>query len=138
MIKAIRFHKFGGPEVLKYEEVDVGAPPGPVEVSHHKAVACRRPVAEVLESRSAEVIAERYDTPYAVTVQFVELGSHDLPAPVQLMSAGIRGSPHQVLEVVADLEDWHVERRSQTINFTTRAHIRSDRPRWHQQMHLSP
>ena len=26
MIKAIRFHEFGGPEVLKYEEVDVGDP----------------------------------------------------------------------------------------------------------------
>ncbi len=31
MVKAIRFHEFGGPEVLKYEDVEVGDP-GPEEI----------------------------------------------------------------------------------------------------------
>ena len=36
MTKAIRIHEFGGPEVLKYEDVDIGAPgPGQVRVRHN-------------------------------------------------------------------------------------------------------
>jgi NADPH:quinone reductase-like Zn-dependent oxidoreductase len=31
MVRAVRFHKVGGPEVLRVEEIDVGAP-GPGEV----------------------------------------------------------------------------------------------------------
>ena len=35
MVKAIRFHEFGGPEVLKYEDVEVGEPgPGELRVRH--------------------------------------------------------------------------------------------------------
>ena len=35
MSRAIRFHKIGGPEVLRWEEVDVGDPgPGEVRVRH--------------------------------------------------------------------------------------------------------
>lgn len=35
MVKAIRFHEFGGPEVLKYEDVEVGDPgPGEVRLRH--------------------------------------------------------------------------------------------------------
>ena len=35
MSRAIRFHKIGGPEVLCWEEVDVGDPgPGEVRVRH--------------------------------------------------------------------------------------------------------
>ena len=35
MVKAIRFHEFGGPEVLKYEDVDVGDPgPGEIRLRH--------------------------------------------------------------------------------------------------------
>lgn len=35
MVKAIRFHEFGGPEVLKWEDVDVGDPgPGEVRLRH--------------------------------------------------------------------------------------------------------
>ena len=38
MAKAIRFHQTGGPEVLKYEDVEVGAPgPGQARV---KNLAC--------------------------------------------------------------------------------------------------
>ena len=33
MIAAVRVHKVGGPEVLTYEEIDVGAPgAGPIRV----------------------------------------------------------------------------------------------------------
>lgn len=36
MTKAIRIHEFGGPEVLKYEDVEIGAPgPGQVRVRHN-------------------------------------------------------------------------------------------------------
>lgn len=36
MTKAIRFHKTGGPEVLVYEDVEVGAPgPGQARVKHN-------------------------------------------------------------------------------------------------------
>lgn len=36
MTKAIRIHEHGGPEVLKWEEVEVGAPgPGQVRIKHH-------------------------------------------------------------------------------------------------------
>ena len=36
MAKAFRFHRTGGPEVLQWEAVDVGAPgPGEVRVRHH-------------------------------------------------------------------------------------------------------
>ena len=39
MSKAFRFHRHGGPEVLRFEEVDVGAPgPGQVRI-RNKAVA---------------------------------------------------------------------------------------------------
>ena len=35
MTKAIRFHQTGGPEVLVYEDVEVGAPgPGEARVKH--------------------------------------------------------------------------------------------------------
>ena len=35
MVKAIRFHEFGGPEVLKYEDIEVGDPgPGEVRLRH--------------------------------------------------------------------------------------------------------
>ena len=35
MVKAIRFHEFGGPEVLKFEDVEVGEPgPGEVRLRH--------------------------------------------------------------------------------------------------------
>lgn len=35
MVKAIRMHSFGGPEVLKWEDVEVGAPgPGQIRVRH--------------------------------------------------------------------------------------------------------
>jgi NADPH2:quinone reductase len=38
MVHAIRIHQYGGPEVLKWEEVDVGAPgPGQIKV-RHKAI----------------------------------------------------------------------------------------------------
>ena len=36
MVKAIRFHKTGGPEVLAYEDVEVGAPEkGQARVRHN-------------------------------------------------------------------------------------------------------
>jgi NADPH2:quinone reductase len=36
MVAAIRVHKVGGPEVLTYEEIEVGAPgPGQIRVKHH-------------------------------------------------------------------------------------------------------
>lgn len=36
MVKAIRVHKHGGPEVLTCEDVEVGAPgPGQLRVRHH-------------------------------------------------------------------------------------------------------
>jgi NADPH:quinone reductase len=36
MVAAVRVHKFGGPEVLTYEEVEVGAPgPGQVRIKQH-------------------------------------------------------------------------------------------------------
>jgi NADPH2:quinone reductase len=39
MSKAFRFHQHGGPEVLRYEDVDVGEPgPGQVRI-RNKAVA---------------------------------------------------------------------------------------------------
>ena len=35
MVKAIRFHEFGGPEVLKYEDIDIGDPgPGELRLRH--------------------------------------------------------------------------------------------------------
>ena len=35
MVKAIRFHEFGGPEVLKWEDIEVGDPgPGQVRLRH--------------------------------------------------------------------------------------------------------
>ena len=35
MVKAIRFHEFGGPEVLKWVDVEVGDPgPGEVRLRH--------------------------------------------------------------------------------------------------------
>ncbi|NKB48746.1 MAG: zinc-binding dehydrogenase [Alphaproteobacteria bacterium] len=35
MVKAIRFHEFGGPEVLKFEDIDIGDPgPGEVRLRH--------------------------------------------------------------------------------------------------------
>jgi NADPH2:quinone reductase len=36
MVAAVRVHKHGGPEVLTYDDVEVGAPgPGQIRVRHH-------------------------------------------------------------------------------------------------------
>ena len=36
MAKAVRVHNYGGPEVLRYEDVEVGKPgPGQLRVRHH-------------------------------------------------------------------------------------------------------
>ena len=38
MVAAVRVHKTGGPEVLTYEQVEVGAPgPGQVKIKQHAA-----------------------------------------------------------------------------------------------------
>ena len=36
MVAAVRVHKFGGPEVLTYEEIDIGSPgPGQIRIKQH-------------------------------------------------------------------------------------------------------
>ncbi len=38
MTAAVRVHKFGGPEVLTYEQIEIGAPgPGQVKLKQHAA-----------------------------------------------------------------------------------------------------
>ena len=38
MVAAVRVHKTGGPEVLTYEQIEIGAPgPGQVKVKQHAA-----------------------------------------------------------------------------------------------------
>ena len=39
MVKAIRVHAFGGPDELRWEDVDVGAP-GPGEVRVRQRAVC--------------------------------------------------------------------------------------------------
>jgi NADPH2:quinone reductase len=40
MVQAIRFAKTGGPEVLEWQQVEVGTPgPGPVRLQHPAAMA---------------------------------------------------------------------------------------------------
>ena len=68
MVAAVRVHKAGGPEVLTYEQIEIGAPgPGQVKLKQHAGKAAAPVVEEGAKVRKGQVVA-RVDEP--------DLGAH--------------------------------------------------------------
>ena len=76
MSKAIRFHETGGPEVLRYEEIEVG-PPGPGE-AHIRHQACGLNFIDIYQRNGL------YKVPLPAVAGFLSAG-------VQMASMGFPG-----------------------------------------------
>ena len=72
MVQAIRFAKTGGPEVLEWQQVDIGKP-GPGSIS--EAVAMKLPV--IIERNSWTLPQERYNADWVKERQAGMIKVHD-------------------------------------------------------------